>query len=39
VSRKKQFVEHLNVGPSAASVTKVDTSDMRTKEGESGFTQ
>ncbi|KAI4931415.1 hypothetical protein J4E85_004008 [Alternaria conjuncta] len=33
----KEFVQHLNKGPSAASVSKVDHSDMSTKDGESGF--
>ena len=35
----KEFQQHLNKGPSAASVTKVDVSDIATKEGESDFTQ
>lgn len=32
-----QFVQHLNQGPSAASVKSVEQSDMATKSGESGF--
>ena len=32
-----QFVQHLNKGPSAASVKSVDKSDIATKSGESGF--
>jgi acylphosphatase len=33
----KEFVQHLNKGPSAASVYKVDQSDISTKDGESSF--
>ncbi len=33
----KEFVQHLHKGPSAASVSKVDHSDLSTKDGESGF--
>jgi hypothetical protein len=33
----KQFVQHLNKGPSAASVSGVEHSDISTKSGESGF--
>jgi acylphosphatase len=33
----KEFVQHLNKGPSAASVSKVDHSDISTKDGESSF--
>jgi acylphosphatase len=33
----KEFVQHLHKGPSAASVTGVEQSDMSTKTGESGF--
>jgi acylphosphatase len=33
----KEFVQHLNKGPSAASVSKVDQSDISTKDGESSF--
>lgn len=38
-SSLKQFVEHLNKGPSAADVNKVETSDIEPKQGESGFSQ
>lgn len=34
-----QFVKHLNSGPSAAKVSKVDQNDVATKDGESGFSQ
>jgi acylphosphatase len=34
-----KFVQHLNMGPSAADVNKVDQKDISTKEGESGFSQ
>jgi acylphosphatase len=33
----KQFVQHLNKGPSAASVSGVEHSDISTKSGESSF--
>ncbi|KAF1939592.1 Acylphosphatase [Clathrospora elynae] len=33
----KQFVQRLHKGPSSASVSKVDQSDVSTKTGESGF--
>ncbi|OAL44899.1 Acylphosphatase [Pyrenochaeta sp. DS3sAY3a] len=33
----KEFVQHLNKGPSAASVSSVDHSDISTKSGENGF--
>ncbi|KAF1356772.1 Acylphosphatase-like domain-containing protein, partial [Delphinella strobiligena] len=33
----KEFVGHLNKGPSAASVSKVDTKAISTKSGESSF--
>jgi acylphosphatase len=33
----QQFVQHLNKGPSAASVSGVEHSDISTKSGESGF--
>ncbi|KAF1916365.1 Acylphosphatase-like domain-containing protein [Ampelomyces quisqualis] len=33
----KQFVQHLNKGPSAASVSSVEQNDISTKSGESGF--
>ncbi|KAF1848199.1 Acylphosphatase [Cucurbitaria berberidis CBS 394.84] len=33
----KDFVQHLNKGPSAASVNGVEQSDISTKSGESGF--
>lgn len=33
----KDFVQHLNKGPSAASVSGVEHSEMSTKSGESGF--
>lgn len=32
-----KFVQHLNQGPSAAKVSKVDQKEISTKEGESGF--
>jgi acylphosphatase len=32
------FVQHLNTGPSAASVDSVDKSEIATKSGESRFT-
>jgi acylphosphatase len=35
----KEFQQHLNKGPSAANVTKLDVNDIKTKEGESDFTQ
>ncbi|CAD0094324.1 unnamed protein product, partial [Aureobasidium mustum] len=38
-SSLKEFQQHLNKGPSAASVTKLDVNDIKTKEGESDFTQ
>jgi len=34
----KQFVQHLNQGPPAASVTGVEHSEIDTKQGESRFT-
>lgn len=34
-----KFKQHLNRGPSAATVTKLDVDDIKTKEGESDFTQ
>ena len=34
-----KFQQHLNRGPSAASVTKVHINNIKTKEGESDFTQ
>ena len=33
----KQFVQQLNKGPSASSVSGVEQSDISTKSGESGF--
>jgi acylphosphatase len=33
----KQFVQHLNKGPPAASVSSVKHEDISTKSGESGF--
>ncbi|KAF2134364.1 Acylphosphatase [Dothidotthia symphoricarpi CBS 119687] len=33
----KEFVQHLNKGPSAASVSGVKHDDISTKSGESGF--
>jgi len=33
----KDFVQQLHKGPSAASVTGVEQSDISTKSGESGF--
>ncbi|KAI4722367.1 hypothetical protein E4T48_01373 [Aureobasidium sp. EXF-10727] len=38
-SALKEFQQHLNKGPSAASVTKLDVNEIKTKEGESDFTQ
>jgi acylphosphatase len=32
-----EFIQHLNKGPSAASVSGVEHSDIDTKSGESGF--
>jgi len=34
-----KFVQHLNKGPSAAKVQKVDTKEVSVKQGESGFSQ
>ena len=34
-----KFVQHLNMGPSAADVNKVEQKEIATKEGESGFNQ
>ncbi|EGP86892.1 uncharacterized protein MYCGRDRAFT_44206, partial [Zymoseptoria tritici IPO323] len=34
-----KFVQHLNMGPRAASVSKVEQNDIDTKEGESSFSQ
>lgn len=34
-----KFQQHLNRGPSAASVTKVHVNDIKTKEGDNDFTQ
>ena len=34
-----KFVQHLNMGPSAAKVSKVDQKEISPKEGESGFSQ
>ncbi|TKA77316.1 Alternative oxidase, mitochondrial [Cryomyces minteri] len=36
-SKLQEFVKHLNSGPSAASVNKVDHSDIEVKQGEKGF--
>jgi acylphosphatase len=33
----QEFVQHLNKGPSAASVSKVDHKDIDSKSGESSF--
>ncbi|KAF2227765.1 Acylphosphatase-like domain-containing protein [Elsinoe ampelina] len=38
-SALNKFVQHLNMGPSAAKVDKVDVKDIATKDGESGFDQ
>ncbi|KAI5224702.1 hypothetical protein E4T41_05567, partial [Aureobasidium subglaciale] len=38
-SALNKFQQHLNRGPPAASVTKLDVNDIKTKEGESDFTQ
>ena len=34
-----KFVQHLNMGPTHAKVSKVDQKDIDTKEGESKFEQ
>jgi len=34
-----KFVQHLNMGPSAADVNKVEQKDISTKEGETRFSQ
>ncbi|GAB7341064.1 hypothetical protein MBLNU457_7384t1 [Dothideomycetes sp. NU457] len=34
-----KFVQHLNKGPSAAKVQKVDTKEISVKQGESDFSQ
>jgi acylphosphatase len=34
-----KFVQHLNMGPRAAEVNKVDQKTIDVKEGESGFSQ
>ncbi|KZM23470.1 Acylphosphatase [Ascochyta rabiei] len=33
----KEFIQHLNKGPSAASVSGVEHNDISSKSGESGF--
>jgi acylphosphatase len=33
----KEFVQHLNKGPSAASVSDVQHDEISTKSGENGF--
>lgn len=38
-SSLSQFVQHLNSGPPASRVSKVEQSDIATKEGEKGFSQ
>lgn len=38
-SSLSQFVKQLNSGPPASKVSKVDQSDIATKDGESGFSQ
>ncbi|PSK46485.1 hypothetical protein B9Z65_5453 [Elsinoe australis] len=38
-SALNKFVQHLNKGPSAAEVNKVDVKDIPIKNGESGFDQ
>jgi acylphosphatase len=38
-SALSQFVQHLNKGPPAAKVSKVDSSDIAAKEGEKGFSE
>ncbi|KAK5147227.1 hypothetical protein LTR04_000880, partial [Oleoguttula sp. CCFEE 6159] len=38
-SKLDEFLKHLNSGPSAASVNKVDHSDIGVKQGEKGFSQ
>jgi acylphosphatase len=35
----RDFVNYLHKGPSAASVSKVDKSEISLKSGESGFSQ
>ncbi|KAK5169116.1 uncharacterized protein LTR77_006425 [Saxophila tyrrhenica] len=34
-----KFVQHLNTGPGAADVNKVEQKEIGAKEGESGFSQ
>lgn len=34
-----KFVQHLNMGPTHAKVSKVEQKDIETKEGESKFEQ
>jgi acylphosphatase len=34
-----KFVQHLNMGPRAAKVDKVDQKDIENKDGESSFNQ
>jgi len=38
-SSLKQFVQHLNKGPSAASVNGVEQKNIEPKQGEKGFSQ
>ncbi|GIZ48923.1 hypothetical protein CKM354_001196600 [Cercospora kikuchii] len=38
-SNLDKFVQHLNMGPRAAKVSKVDQKDIDTKDGESSFEQ
>jgi acylphosphatase len=38
-SALKEFQQHINKGPSAATVTKLHVDDIETKEGEKDFTQ
>ncbi|KAH7115230.1 Acylphosphatase-like domain-containing protein, partial [Dendryphion nanum] len=33
----KEFVQHLHKGPSSASVTSVEQSDVQSKSGDGGF--
>jgi len=33
----KEFVQHLNKGPSASSVSGVEQNDISSKSGENGF--
>jgi acylphosphatase len=34
-----KFVQHIHMGPSASKVSKVETTDMSSVDGEAGFQQ